>query len=178
MKRCICRNRSRLDMPPPPRDMMQMFSRIVQHRLFGSTWSGSKKQKINNTWYGRESWGAKRGYLWLWGRFLFPSFCVTRSIIAQLRRCQKIFKPLNGVMRDWILIRKSNGKADISAWTKLFLRFGLSKNNLSLLMMSKYFLFPVFFLVMILKHFSFLSWTFPDHTCYRQRQRGNSKQRL
>ena len=74
MKRCICRNRSRLDMPPPPRDMMQMFSRIVQHRLFGSAWLVSKKQKINNTWSTQESRRTKRGFLWLCARFFFPSF--------------------------------------------------------------------------------------------------------
>ena len=44
-------------------DMMQMFSRTVQHRLFGFAWMGSKKQKINNIWSARESCGAKRGYL-------------------------------------------------------------------------------------------------------------------
>ena len=57
------KKKHRLDTILPPQDMMQMFSRIVQHRLFGSAWLVSKKQKINNTWSTQESRRTKRGYL-------------------------------------------------------------------------------------------------------------------
>ena len=57
------KKKHRLDTILPPQDMMQMFSRIVQHRLFGSAWLVSKKQKIDNTWSTQESRRTKRGYL-------------------------------------------------------------------------------------------------------------------